>query len=245
MRQASKSMIRSVSFQILRSVPVERAPAFLSRFAEVKIPSAVWRKPEKSPNGCSNVKILYELLRKTADIPGDIAECGVFRGASLAAMGLLVKQKGWSKKLIGFDSFEGFDESIAHDIKIGGTDIEVKKMGGMNTTSYEMVSDELARLGLSDWVELVKGFFKDTLGRFADRTFSYVHLDCDIYQSYLETLEFFYPRMSPGGIISFDENNDPPWPGCNQAVDEFFTNRSERPVEIESENFQKWYIVKQ
>jgi O-methyltransferase len=245
MQQTLKNMIRSVSFQILRSVPVETAPAFLSRFAEVKIPNAVERKPEKSPNGSSNVKILFELLRKTADIPGDIAECGVFRGASLSAMGLLVKQKGWSKKLIGLDSFEGFDDSIAHDIMIGGADIDVKKVGGLNTTSYEMVSDKLARLGLSDSVELVKGFFKNTLGHFADRTFSYVHLDCDIYQSYLDTLEFFYPRMSPGGIISFDEYNDPPWPGCNQAVDEFFANRPEKPVEIESDNYQKWYIEKQ
>ena len=85
----------------------------------------------------------------------------------------------------------------------------------------------------------------DTLPRFANYRFCFAHLDCDIYQSYKETLEFFYPRMTPGAIILLDEYNDPPWPGCNRAVDEFLTDKPERLVEIESDNYRKWYLRKQ
>lgn len=240
-----KQIARTVFYQILKMFPVDRAPALPARLLEVKVPSSVASKATKSPSGSSNIKIQFELLRRVAAIPGDIAECGVYRGASLTAMGLLVKQASWNKKLFGFDSFEGFDESISHDLKIGGEDIEVKKVGGMNQTSFEMVSEKISRLGLSPNIELVKGYFCNTLPSYAALTFSYVHLDCDIYQSYKDTLEFFYPRMSAGGIISFDEYNDPPWPGCNEAVDEFFKNKPEKPIEIESDNYQKWYIVKQ
>ena len=72
-------------------------------------------------------------------------------------------------------------------------------------------------------MQLVSGYFRDTLQEFSELRFSFVHLDCDIYASYMECLEFFYPRLAPGGIILLDEYNDPPWPGCNKAVDEFLT----------------------
>jgi hypothetical protein len=45
-------------------------------------------------------------------------------------------------------------------------------------------------------------------------------------------------------VILFDEYNDPPWPGCNLAIDQFLADKPERPVEIERDNFQKWYIRK-
>jgi hypothetical protein len=69
-------------------------------------------------------------------------------------------------------------------------------------------------------------------------------LDCDLYSSYKIGLEYFYLRMVPGGVILFDEYNDPPWPGCNQAVDEFLSARPETPQMIASDGYQKYYLVK-
>ena len=57
-------------------------------------------------------------------------------------------------------------------------------------------------------------------------------------------LDFFYPRMVPGGIILFDEYNDPAWPGANRAVDKFFANLPEQPESIVRDNFEKWFVVK-
>ncbi len=90
----------------------------------------------------------------------------------------------------------------------------------------------------------MKGFFATTLPQYAKHRFCFIHLDCDIYQSYRDTLAFFYPRITSGGIILFDEYNDPPWPGCNRAVDEFLSIKRETLVEIEQDNYQKWYLRK-
>jgi O-methyltransferase len=90
----------------------------------------------------------------------------------------------------------------------------------------------------------VKGFFRDTLARHAERRFSFVHLDCDIYESYKECLEFFYSRTSRGGIVLFDEYKDPRWPGCTKAIDEFLADKPEKPVLVMRENRQKFYVQK-
>lgn len=224
---------------------MERCPAPWAGLLDVKVPCSVRRNPRKSPLGESNIKIIFELLGRASNLPGDVAECGVFRGSSLLAIGLYVKQHRLGKVVHGFDSFEGFSESVEFDVRLGGQESNDKRVGGFNETSYELVREKVVRLNLEDVVRLHKGFFAYTLPACSGATFSFVHLDCDIYESYKECLNFFYRRMSPGGIILFDEYNDPPWPGCNLAVDEFLAGKPEQPTEIESDNYQKWYIQKQ
>jgi hypothetical protein len=73
-----------------------------------------------------------------------------------------------------------------------------------------------------------QGSSRKPVDRCADRVFSFVHLDCDIYESYKQCLEFFYLRLTPGAIVLFDEYNDPEWLGCTVAVDEFFSRWPER-----------------
>jgi O-methyltransferase len=230
------------AYSVVRSTPVERCPAPLARLLGIKVPRSGPRNPEKSPLGESNIKIIFELLGRASNVPGHVAECGIFRGASVLAIGLYVKQHLLSKVVHGFDSFEGFGESVEFDLRLGGQESADKRVGGFNETSYELVREKIARFDLEDVVQLHKGFFASTLPECSEMTFSFVHLDCDIFESYKECLNFFYPRTSPGGIILFDEYNDPPWPGCNLAIDEFLADKPERPIEIEIDNFQKWYI---
>jgi hypothetical protein len=240
-----RSPARWVAYRVLRATPVERCPAFCADLLGVKVPRSVRKLPAKGPEGGSNINIIFELLGRSAGVPGDLAECGVFQGASLLGTGLFVKQHALGKAVLGFDSFEGFDEAVEIDLQLGGQESVDKKVGGFRNTSEEQIRRKVAGLGLGDVVRLHKGYFRETLSAHLGVTFSFVHLDCDIYQSYKDCLEFFYPRLSPGGIILFDEYNDPPWPGCNKAVDEFLADKPERPVEIERDNYQKWYITKQ
>jgi hypothetical protein len=51
--------------------------------------------------------------------------------------------------------------------------------------------------------------------------------------------------MAPGGVILFDEYNDPPWPGCNRAVDEFLADKPEKLELINMNNYQKYFIMRQ
>ena len=92
---------------------------------------------------------------------------------------------------------------------------------------------------------LVPGYFQDTLApTVGDRTFSFVHLDCDLYQSYRDCLTFFWPRLVPGGIILFDEYDDPSWPGCNLAVDEFVAEAQVTIQRVERDNYVRAFVTK-
>jgi len=54
-------------------------------------------------------QVLFDFVRRNHNmIQGDIVEAGVFRGRSLVAMGMLLKEIGSKKRVFGFDSFSGF-----------------------------------------------------------------------------------------------------------------------------------------
>lgn len=228
----------------MRRLPLERWPGWCADLFEIKLPCNV-RKQVLSPEGGANINIIVQLLATAARQSGDVAECGVYRGATLIAMGLYLREAGLPKRAFGFDSFEGFDRSIEFDLDLGGQADRTKAVGGFSETSERYVRVRLDALGLGERVQLFKGYFQDTLSRVARRSYCFVHLDCDIYASYRDCLAYFYPLVVPGGVILFDEYNDPPWPGCNLAVDEFLADRPEKLQVIECDGYQKYFIVKQ
>jgi O-methyltransferase len=76
----------------------------------------------------------------------------------------------------------------------------------------------------------VAGLVPDTLEVIRDRTFSFVHIDLDIYSAIKSACEFFYPRMQPGGILLFDDYGYSSCPGARAAIDEFFADKPEVKV---------------
>jgi O-methyltransferase len=184
------------------------------------------------------------MVERTAAIPGDLAECGVFRGSTLVPTAIYLHQRGIRKHIFGFDSFQGFDNSVSKDVSLGGTRDPQRRIGGFSETSEALVSGKLRAFDVEGTVTLVPGYFRDTLLKCAETRFSFVHLDCDTYDAYGECLSFFYPRLNEGGIILFDEYNDPAWPGCNMAVDEFLANRPEKPQLVMRDNYEKFYFEK-
>jgi O-methyltransferase len=225
-------------------VPVESWPGFYGRAQTIKIPSLIKALPARTAECGSNIKIIFKLMQSVAQLPGDMVECGVYRGETLASEALYLKQHNISKTLCGCDSFEGFDETVLSEIALGGSHDPQKKIGGFSDTSFGLIQEKLRSLEVHERVSLLKGYFQDTLHELDGRRFCFVHLDCDLYDSYKTCLDFFYPRLVPGGIILLDEYNDPPWPGCNKAVDEFLQDKQEQVMEIESDNYLKYYIQK-
>ena len=244
MRSLLQRSIGPVAAGLYRSHPIKNWPKWAADALEVKTPATVPQKTALSPEGGSNINIILDLLGRTQDVPGDVAECGVFKGSSLCAIALHLQQSDIGKHAYGLDSFQGFDQSVGRDIELGGAADREKRIGGFDGTSIGHVRGKLARLGLLDAVTLVPGYFADTLRTLPAPRFSFVHLDCDIYDSYKQTLAFFYPKLPGGGIILLDEYNDPPWPGCKLAVDEFLADKPEKPVVIAMNNYQKYFIEK-
>ena len=244
MKRIAHRIISSFSLAVFRRRPIETWPAWVGNIQGIKVPSNVAPNKAPSPTGAANINILLDLVERVSGIDGDIAECGIYRGATLIPLAVYLKQKESKKVVFGLDSFVGFDDSVNFDIKLGGAHDTQKRHRGFEDTSYDDVVERIVKFHLDDTVQLIKGYFENTLGMLSNNRFSFVHLDCDIYSSYKQCLEFFYPRMNKGGIVLLDEYNDPPWPGCNKAIDEFFRTRANKLQLIERNNYQKYYFVK-
>src|ERR1700730_678795 len=178
---------------ILSQIPLSMWPSMVSRWTGVLTPRAVIPPRTPTASGGPNVRMLFDFLDRTAGINGAVAECGVWRGRTLVAMALYLKQKGSFKTLWGFDSFEGFDEAVPHDFK---------------NTSLALVQQKAAIFRISN-VRIVPGQFRESFAAVESCRFSFVHVDCDVYDSYRECLNFFYSRMTSNGVLLFDEYDDP------------------------------------
>jgi O-methyltransferase len=223
--------------------PLTTWPVLLGKIHDVRVPRGIKPHPVPRPTGAANINILLEMIDRTLAVDGDVAECGVFRGGTLVPMAVYSKQRASAKRLLGFDSFEGFDNAILLDIGMNAPPEPYKRVGAWSHTSASRVLAKLRLFG-ADNVSLIPGYFRDSLPRCSQRRFSFVHLDIGIYQAYKECLEFFYPRMNPGGIILVNDYNDPPWPGCNKAVDEFLSGKPEKLRLIQIDNYERFYIHK-
>ena len=133
-----------------------------------------------------NIEIAIE---KTSAVEGDIAEVGVSGGGSAI---IIAEVKG-EKCLHLFDTFEGLPE-------LGEEDKESAFKKGQYITSFALVQSYFNNLYPNVFV--YKGLFpQDTGKEIADKKFSFVHLDVDLYQSTCDALAFFWPRINEGGIL--------------------------------------------
>lgn len=215
------------------------------RLYNIKLPGRVKSFSEPSNGGSANINIIMNLLAKSDHLSGDIAECGVFQGATLVPITYMMNKYHDNRQIYGFDSFEGFgsaaDVESANDTT-GHIDLETEMF---QQTSVSLIREKLKLSRTNtDNLHLVKGYFEDSLPAYNDHNYSFVHLDCDLASSYVTCLEFFYPRMNKGGFILFDEYLDPIYTAATEAIDLFFADKAEKPVRIERDNYIKYYIQK-
>jgi O-methyltransferase len=159
----------------------------------------------------------YQILscaRATNKVAGDVAEVGVYRGGSAR---LICEARG-NRALHLFDTFEGLPNTDRLDARFGAKQY---------VASFEKVQHYLAAFPN---VNIYKGLFPATSDPIADKRFSFVHLDVDLYQPTRDSLEFFYSRVNAGGMILI---HDYLWAeGVRKAVQEFFASRPETILEL-------------
>lgn len=215
------------------------------RLFDVKLPGRVKSFESPSHGGSANINIIMHLLAKSEHLSGDIAECGVFQGATLVPVTYMMDKFGDERQIYGFDSFEGFGSAAAIESEkdtTGHIDLETEMF---QQTSVSLIKDKLklTRTNTKN-LHLVKGYFENSLPAYSDHSYSFVHLDCDLASSYITCLEFFYPRMNKGGYILFDEYLDPIYTIATEAIDKFFEDKPEKPIRIERDNYIKYFIQK-
>jgi hypothetical protein len=161
--------------------------------------------------------LVHSLAHSVRDLPGDIAEVGVFEG-STAKLLAYVKE---DKELHLFDTFDGLPPGTTDAEKI----VFAKKK---YPASLEGVQDYLKEF---EGVHFYRGFFPDSAeGLDPDKKFCFVHMDVDLYQSTLDCLEFFYPRMTPGGIMLSHDYSI--LEGVERAFTEFLADKPENLIEL-------------
>ncbi|MBF8267522.1 MAG: macrocin-O-methyltransferase TylF [Dehalococcoidia bacterium] len=187
-----------------------------------------------------------KLLEMVKDVEGDVVECGVGWGKSLAILGLLVKHSDMSRNLWGFDSFEGLPHPTDEDSPESSRYAKQRMFG--EATERAVVTN-LSAVGLDDEflqsrVSLVKGWFSETLPSYGGSTIALLHIDADLYESYKTTLENLWPKVAIGGIVAFDEYHLRMWPGAKKAVDEFFADRPGSIEMLKSTVSSHRYVVR-
>jgi hypothetical protein len=152
------------------------------------------------------------------NIMGDMAELGVYRGNSAAVLAFYARI--YLRRVLLFDTFEGFDQ---RDL-VG---VDESKASEFADTSLDHVRDLVGDKG----VRFVQGRFPQSIppDLYASQ-FCLAHIDCDLYEPAKAGLKFFYPRLSPGGLLIVHDYANPRWAGIKRAVDEYCREIPERPL---------------
>lgn len=177
-------------------------------------------------------KILYlnELYQKIEGIPGIIVEFGVWWGANLALLESfrsVYEPYNWTRKVVGFDTFEGYPAVSSKDGKS-----EYAAVGGYAVTEeYEEYLRQLLDAHEADNVlahlkkyELVRGNVINTIDRYLEENpqtiVALAYFDLALYEPTRKCLEAIRPHLVKGSVLAMDELNSPDFPGESVAVKE-------------------------
>ncbi len=154
------------------------------------------------------------------NVEGDMAELGVYKGESARLLHRMAPDRIFHL----FDTFGGFT----------GTDLqpETGKASEYSTKSFAdtSINKVLKKInGNSDKLKIHAGHFPQSAEEVLETTYSLVNLDADLYNPTKAGLEYFYPRLSPGGVIFVHDYNDK-WEGLVKAVDEFVATIPEKLI---------------
>ncbi len=169
-------------------------------------------------------------------IPGDVVECGVWRGGNLMlAAALLDELEPGGKRLIwGYDTFSGMTEPGPLDKDVQEQWEQTRTADGSSAWSFASIDEVRANLsmagGNSDRFRLVKGPVEQTLmiPDSLPAQIALLRLDTDWYASTKVELETLYPRTSVGGVCIIDDYGH--YEGARQAVDEYFGALGHTPL---------------
>ena len=159
--------------------------------------------------------VLELLCRRIQEcgVPGDVAEVGVGDGWWARAVNTHLPDR----RLYLFDTFAGFDER----------DIEAEAEVGLPTAApYELTSvaspeTVLERLPGPDRAVARVGRFPETALGLEDQQFCLAGIDVGVHEVTRAALEWFYPRLAPGGYVVVADYNNSHAPGVKVAVDQF------------------------
>jgi hypothetical protein len=226
--EAMRKIARSVIGDVERTTDME--PEFLAAWEKVKA------------HTMTGVRCGYGMWQAVAHVcdrgvPGDLVECGVWRGGSSMLAALCLMARGEHRRLWLYDTYAGMTEPTAEDIEaLTGRPAMAtwlgSRVGDRSNWCYSPVEDvreAMAGTGYPlEMVEFVKGPVERTLLERAPDGIALLRLDTDFHASTKAEMETLYPNLAPGGVLILDDYGY--WQGARQAVDEYFDREGGRPL---------------
>ena len=170
-----------------------------------------------------------KLFEKILEVQGSIVECGVYQANSLfiyAHLSSILEPYNFNRKIIGFDTFEGF-RSISDKDPNGINEKDFANTNLDHLKTWIKVFDENRAVSHIPKIELIKGNAINTIPKYVKDNphliISLLYLDFDIFEPTSIALKNFLPLVPKGGIIGFDELNSKKWKGETIALKENIT----------------------
>lgn len=155
---------------------------------------------------------LWSLVREVAHVPGALIEIGVWRGGTGALIAKAAGLAGIADLVYLCDTFRGVPKATSRDPAYRG--------GEHADTSEAVVKELLATVGANN-VRVVSGVFPDQSAQaVAAEHLRFAHIDVDTYASAKDCVEYVWPRLSPGGVVVFDDYGFEGLGGVRELVDE-------------------------
>ncbi|MEI7501457.1 MAG: TylF/MycF/NovP-related O-methyltransferase [Bacteroidota bacterium] len=175
-----------------------------------QVPVRLKRMERKYPDKVRFFNWWFQIERlKREKIPGVFVELGVYKGESAA----IIHQMDPDRPFHLFDTFTGFPSS---DLKLETGEAATYTVKNFADTNVDQV---LKKITGNHNIIIHPGYFPDSTADFHDKV-ALVNLDADLYKPTKAGLEFFYHRLSPGGVIIIHDYNDK-WFGVITAVNDF------------------------
>lgn len=197
-----------------RVVPKESGP---HQFDDTTEPFATIKQFTTDPIGRLYLKRTFASEVFQRQIEGDIVSCGACNGgtAALLAHTALTRRNSRPRHTWLFDSFEGMPEPGDEDGAESWLDT------GERLGSIDACRQAMKQIGVgSSHYTIVPGWFEQTYPNNNVDRISVLHIDVGQHDAELISLQAFYDRVEPGGLILLDDYGS--WSGCRKAIDSFF-----------------------
>jgi hypothetical protein len=171
---------------------------------------------------------LLQYFFATLELPGARAECGTYRGATALLLAHAWRSRDASfhgQGLYLIDSFVGTSESGEHDLIAVRGDGGATRREAFFPVAKADISPDLVRgyFGEFPAVEICAGWIPQVFATLPEQNWAFVHLDVTLYEPTLAALEYFYPRLTTGGVVVCDGSIF--CPGAKKAWEDFCARR--------------------
>jgi len=184
--------------------------------------------------GKKRLSNLYELCLDVnkRGIEGDFVECGIYTGGASTLMAIHAHDE--DRKTWMFDSFEGMPAPTKEDGD------KASNWTGKTAAGIHWIKSLLWEYDIpKNKVEIIKGWFKDTVPIAKIDKIAILRLDGDWYESTKVCLDSLYDKVALGGYIIIDDYGH--WEGCQKAVDEFIEKRGLHVNFVITDYTERWW----